>query len=161
MPSLPQGREVSKHARIGCRYAQAGTPQVKLSTNYDSAARTFAIKASQSTPPTPGQESKSPILIPLKVALLGADGSHLPLHLKVTPLTPSKTCYEIKAYIFTIPTYCLPYHPPPPPPPSFHSLPNQRKEPEQNRTSGSGEIAGDGVAGPTLEIKSTFLLKRV
>ena len=68
---------------VGRRYAQAGTPQVKLEPSYDAAARTLTLTASQKTPPTPGQESKAPVLIPLRIALLAADGRALPLHLKV------------------------------------------------------------------------------
>lgn len=47
---------------------------MKVSTNYDAAARTFTLTASQSTPATPGQEHKEPLLIPIAVGLLGSDG---------------------------------------------------------------------------------------
>ncbi|GFH14567.1 uncharacterized protein HaLaN_10648 [Haematococcus lacustris] len=39
----------------------------------------------QSTPPTPGQPDKQPVLIPLAVGLLGPDGHDLPLHLRGAP----------------------------------------------------------------------------
>ena len=56
---------------------------MKLEPSYDAAARTLTLTASQKTPPTPGQETKAPVLIPLRIALLAADGRALPLHLKV------------------------------------------------------------------------------
>jgi len=63
-------------------YSQAGTPQVDVSTHYDAAAKTFTLTAKQSTPATPGQPNKQPVLIPLAVGLLGPDGKDLPLHLQ-------------------------------------------------------------------------------
>jgi aminopeptidase N len=64
-------------------YAQAGTPRVAVTTAYDAAAQTFTVTATQATPGTPGQpaEAKRPVLIPLSVGLLGADGKDLPLSL--------------------------------------------------------------------------------
>lgn len=54
-----------------------------MEPTYNAAARTLTLRAAQKTMPTPGQDQKSPVLIPIRVALLGADGSLLPLHLKV------------------------------------------------------------------------------
>ena len=39
-------------------------------------------RCSQSTPPTPGQADKSPVLIPIAVGLLGPDGADLPIRLR-------------------------------------------------------------------------------
>lgn len=36
----------------------------------------------QRTPPTPGQPTKVPVLIPLRLGLLGPDGRELPLRLR-------------------------------------------------------------------------------
>ncbi len=41
------------------------------------------MKASQNTPPSPGQSDKGPVPIPVAVGLLGQDGTELPLTLKV------------------------------------------------------------------------------
>jgi aminopeptidase N len=60
-------------------YRQAGTPEVRVATDYDAESRTFAIEAAQIVPPTPGQPHKDPMVIPLVVGLLGADGKDLPL----------------------------------------------------------------------------------
>ncbi|MEW5309288.1 MAG: hypothetical protein WDW38_001184 [Sanguina aurantia] len=76
------GADLSQMARW---YYTAGTPVVKVSTAYDAAARTFSISASQSTPPTPGQEHKEALLIPIAVGLLGPDGQDLPLTLSTSP----------------------------------------------------------------------------
>src|SRR5690606_19162822 len=39
----------------------------------------YRLTLRQSTPPTPGQPDKLPLMIPVKLALLGADGAALPL----------------------------------------------------------------------------------
>ncbi len=59
-------------------YAQAGTPELTVSDEYDAAARRYTLTLRQSTPPTPGQPDKAPLPIPLAMALLGPDGTELP-----------------------------------------------------------------------------------
>jgi aminopeptidase N len=59
------------------RYGQAGTPKVTISTEYDAAAKTYTITASQVTEPTRDQSEKVPVLIPIKVGLLGPDGAEM------------------------------------------------------------------------------------
>jgi len=66
---------------VAAWYGQAGTPRLTVSTRYDAAKRTFEIVAKQATPPTPGQAEKGPVMIPLRVGLLGPDGADLPLTL--------------------------------------------------------------------------------
>src|SRR3954463_14667916 len=52
-------------------YGQAGTPRVTVSTAREgSKAR---IRLEQMTPPTPGQQVKAPVPIPLKLAVFGAE----------------------------------------------------------------------------------------
>ena len=52
-------------------YTQAGTPRVQASlTQDDGRAR---LRLAQATPPTPGQPTKEPMLLPLKVKLFGAE----------------------------------------------------------------------------------------
>jgi hypothetical protein len=63
---------VAIHACLLC--LQAGTPRVELETKYEPGSQTLTIKASQSTPATPGQPTKLPVLIPVSVGLLGPDG---------------------------------------------------------------------------------------
>ena len=62
-------------------YTQSGTPEVACSLDYDAHSKTARLSVSQVTPPTPGQTKKEPMLIPLKVGLIGANGDELPLKL--------------------------------------------------------------------------------
>ncbi len=60
-------------------YTQAGTPEVVVAPHYDARAKTYRLDITQTTPPTPGQPGKAPMLIPLSVGLVGKDGRDLPL----------------------------------------------------------------------------------
>jgi len=70
------GRDLSQFMRW---YSQAGTPDVMADGQYDAAAKTYRLQLSQSLAPTPGQPVKQPMVIPLKLGLVGADGKDLPL----------------------------------------------------------------------------------
>jgi len=56
-------------------YDQAGTPLVTVSGNYDATASTFTLSLEQMIPATPGQSSKEPMHIPLRMALILDNGS--------------------------------------------------------------------------------------
>ncbi len=56
-------------------YLQAGTPEVTVSDSYDAASQTYKLTLSQNTAPTPGQETKVPLPIPVKFGLIGPNGS--------------------------------------------------------------------------------------
>ena len=60
-------------------YSQAGTPRVAVATRHDAVAHTYDITLTQSCPPTPGQKTKLPFHIPVKVGLLDATGADMPL----------------------------------------------------------------------------------
>ncbi len=60
-------------------YSQAGTPRVEMTSQYDADAKTFRLALTQRTPPTPGQNDKRPLLIPLALALFDDAGEKLPL----------------------------------------------------------------------------------
>jgi aminopeptidase N len=60
-------------------YAQAGTPQLDAQGSYDAAQRRYSLRLRQHTAPTPRQPHKRAVPIPVRVALLGADGRNLPL----------------------------------------------------------------------------------
>ena len=62
-------------------YSQAGTPEVTANGHWDAASRTYRLDVTQTVPPTPGQPVKQPMLIPLALGLVGADGRDLPLKL--------------------------------------------------------------------------------
>jgi len=63
-------------------WSQSGTPEVKAETAYDADAGTFTLTLSQSCPPTPGQPDKKPMVIPVRLGLVGASGADLPLQLE-------------------------------------------------------------------------------
>ncbi|MCA1441513.1 aminopeptidase N [Ensifer sp. IC4062] len=56
-------------------YHQAGTPLVTASGSYDADKQSFSLSLEQTVPPTPGQSTKEPMHIPLRLGLLLADGS--------------------------------------------------------------------------------------
>ncbi len=53
-------------------YEQAGTPELTVTEAWDEG--TFRLTFRQSVPPTPGQPEKRPMLIPIAMGLIGADG---------------------------------------------------------------------------------------
>lgn len=77
----PQRLPAAKRDLFARWYAQAGTPRVAAISRYDAAERTFELTFTQACPPTPGQPVKEPLLIPIAVGLLDADGRDLPLRL--------------------------------------------------------------------------------
>ncbi|GGC73486.1 aminopeptidase N [Chelatococcus reniformis] len=60
-------------------YAQAGTPILTASGFYDEVSRTYRLDLRQSTPPTPGQPEKKPLVMPIAMGLVGEGGRDLPL----------------------------------------------------------------------------------
>ncbi|XP_038874593.1 puromycin-sensitive aminopeptidase [Benincasa hispida] len=60
-------------------YSQAGTPQVKVTSSYNTDGRTFTLKFRQDVPPTPGQPVKEPMFIPVALGLLDSSGNNLRL----------------------------------------------------------------------------------
>ena len=70
------GRDLSHFMRW---YSQAGTPRLKLTTYYDAASKVLTVDMWQTNPPTPGQPDKMPLILPVALALLDAEGKELPL----------------------------------------------------------------------------------
>jgi len=62
-------------------YAQAGTPRLQARGVYDPAAQTYALTLAQSALPSPGQAGKQPVVMPVLMGLVAADGAALPLQL--------------------------------------------------------------------------------
>jgi aminopeptidase N len=60
-------------------YAQSGTPEIVATGSYDAGAKTYRLDLAQTLPPTPGQPSKQPMVIPLVAGLVGPDGRDVPL----------------------------------------------------------------------------------
>ena len=65
-------------------YAQSGTPVITARGQYDAAAQRYTLTLAQSCPPTPGQPDKAPLVIPVRLGLIGADGAALPIQLSET-----------------------------------------------------------------------------
>jgi aminopeptidase N len=55
---------------------------VESTGRWDAASQSYTLKLRQSCPATPGQAEKLPFVIPVRMGLLGADGSALPLQLE-------------------------------------------------------------------------------
>ena len=77
-------RAVLRRRRAGAifRSSCAGTrkPERRKSwsaPHYDARAKTFRLDVAQTVPPTPGQPTKEPMVIPLAVGLVGRDGADL------------------------------------------------------------------------------------
>ena len=58
-------------------YMQAGTPEIKVKSEYDALTKRFTLKLEQHTPATPNQSGKSPMHMPIAVGLLGKNGADL------------------------------------------------------------------------------------
>jgi aminopeptidase N len=62
-------------------YAQAGTPSLVCDMAHDPVKRTLELTVEQVLSSTPGQPTKKPLHIPLRLGLLGGNGNDLPLEL--------------------------------------------------------------------------------
>ncbi|MBY7950913.1 aminopeptidase N [Vibrio fluvialis] len=60
-------------------YSQSGTPTVKVSSEYDASAKTYALTIEQYTEPTHEQKEKQPLHIPFDVELYTKSGEIIPL----------------------------------------------------------------------------------
>ncbi len=58
-------------------YDQAGTPGIKVSSDYNNKDKTFMIELEQSCPATPENDSKRPFFIPLSMGLLNSRGEQI------------------------------------------------------------------------------------
>jgi aminopeptidase N len=62
-------------------YSQAGTPEVRIESDYDAAARTLTLNFTQTTAPTPGQLDKASLPVPVRLGLLDEEGRSLSFRL--------------------------------------------------------------------------------
>ena len=72
------GRDMTQFMRW---YSQAGTPEVTVTGRFDAARKSYTLEAKQIVPPTPGQPTKEPMVIPLVLGLVDKDGRDWPLTL--------------------------------------------------------------------------------
>ncbi|QQA43985.1 aminopeptidase N [Pelagovum pacificum] len=66
------GRDLEQFKRW---YSQAGTPRLSVKEDWD--GQTYKLTLTQSTPPTPGQSDKLPLVIPVAIGLLHPDGAEI------------------------------------------------------------------------------------
>ncbi|MFL6735764.1 MAG: aminopeptidase N [Sphingomonas sp.] len=57
-------------------YSQAGTPKVRARVEHDPIGKTATLHLEQHLDPTPGEEAKMPMAIPLRTALIGSETGH-------------------------------------------------------------------------------------
>ena len=76
------GRDLSQFMRW---YTQAGTPEVVVTPHYDARAKTYRLDVAQTIPPTPGQPTKEPMVIPLAIGLVGKNGARSAAHARRPP----------------------------------------------------------------------------
>jgi aminopeptidase N len=70
------GRDLTQFMRW---YSQAGTPEVTVKGKFDAPRKTYRLECKQTVPPTPGQPTKEPMVIPLSLGLVDKNGRDLPL----------------------------------------------------------------------------------
>jgi len=63
-------------------YEQAGTPVLEVSDAYEAESGRYTLTVTQSCAPTPSQEAKLPLLIPLALGLVSPDGEGIALRLE-------------------------------------------------------------------------------
>ena len=68
-------------------YNQAGTPTLEVTDDYDPQTNDYRLTLRQSTPSTPGQPTKNPFHIPVRLGLLNTQGHDIPLTLEASQQT--------------------------------------------------------------------------
>ncbi|MDZ7828975.1 MAG: DUF3458 domain-containing protein [Halofilum sp. (in: g-proteobacteria)] len=76
-------------------YSQAGTPHLQVEEAYDDTENEYYLTLRQHTPPTPDQDEKEPVVIPLRMGLLGRDGEPITLNLSHREGTELECVLEI------------------------------------------------------------------
>ncbi|MBI1302162.1 MAG: aminopeptidase N [Alphaproteobacteria bacterium] len=76
-------------------YSQAGTPEVTFKGSYNPDKKTYEISLTQTTPDTPNQKNKKPMVIPVSVGFLGQDGKEM-IETKTLMLSEKTQKFEIE-----------------------------------------------------------------
>ena len=85
------GRDLTSFSRW---YAQAGTPKLTARGSYDASAKTYTLDLTQETAPTPGQPDKQPLVMPIRLGLIGRDGQEIALE-QESPKSPREAKFGI------------------------------------------------------------------
>ncbi|MBP6103921.1 MAG: aminopeptidase N [Gammaproteobacteria bacterium] len=73
-------------------YSQAGTPELRAQETYDVQNHRYTLTLTQHCAPTPGQDLKKPLLIPVAIGLLDTEGRDLlPIETRVTLTEEAQT----------------------------------------------------------------------
>ncbi|MCE7082637.1 aminopeptidase N [Streptomyces sp. ST2-7A] len=95
-------------------YGQAGTPVLDVEPEYDAGTRTYTLVVRQSCPPTPKQPHKELLHVPLRLALLGPEGRHVPLRPEGEDTTPEiERVFELRQPVTTLRFTDIPARPVP------------------------------------------------
>jgi len=86
------GRDLTQFKRW---YSQAGTPHLKVEEAYDDKASEYYLTVRQHTPPTQDQNDKQPVVIPLRMGLIGRDGEPVHVNLSHRETTECECVLEI------------------------------------------------------------------
>ncbi|OGT44351.1 MAG: aminopeptidase N [Gammaproteobacteria bacterium RIFCSPHIGHO2_12_FULL_40_19] len=90
------GKDLTQFSRW---YHQAGTPVLRVKTEYDAAKKTYQVVINQSCPPTPNQEEKLPLHMPFSIGLIGSACVDLDLQLEgESTITKGTKILEIKKH---------------------------------------------------------------
>ena len=73
-------------------YSQAGTPTLEVTDTYDAANQQYSLTIAQLTPATAECQEKLPFHLPLRMALLDAQGLEMPLQLQTGVLVQGPNC---------------------------------------------------------------------
>ncbi len=82
------GRDLSQFRRW---YSQAGTPRLHVKESFNNG--TYRLDFRQETPPTPGQEDKLPLHIPIAIGLIGPNGDEV-AETRVLEMTEAEQSFE-------------------------------------------------------------------
>jgi aminopeptidase N len=77
-------------------YSQAGTPVLDVIDQYDAEKKKYTLIIKQSCPPTPGQPTKLPFHIPVKIGLLDASGKELKIENSLLHLKSGSEVFEFE-----------------------------------------------------------------
>ncbi len=95
------GRDLSTFMRW---YTQAGTPTIEVQSVFDEHQKTLKLTFIQTIPATPGQESKLPHVLPIKLGLISHDGQELSLTTPGAQEANGAAASEIKDSTFILET---------------------------------------------------------
>ena len=79
-------------SQFGIWYSQAGTPKIEINKSYNAVDETCILSFHQSTAKTPGQLTKPPLHIPIRLSLLDrSSGQPMPLRFKNDEFSSTQT----------------------------------------------------------------------